>query len=138
MWSVLGSGTSLCRSKFALGRHGLELPLGVGCAVVCRMNLELKTRGFDWLRLMSLLDGISFLVLLGIAMPLKYLMGWWQAVRLVGSLHGLFFVALCGLLVCSLVRGWLPFKWAALTFGCAFIPFAPFFLDRRLRAFNRS
>lgn len=38
-------------------------------------------------------EGISYLVLLGVAMPLKYFFDIPQAVRLVGSLHGFLFVA---------------------------------------------
>lgn len=38
-------------------------------------------------------EGYSFLILLFIAMPLKYLAGYPLAVRLVGSLHGIFFIA---------------------------------------------
>ncbi|QLH47093.1 MAG: DUF3817 domain-containing protein [Bacteroidota bacterium] len=37
-------------------------------------------------------EGISFLILLLIAMPLKYIWNWPQAVRMVGSLHGILFV----------------------------------------------
>jgi len=40
------------------------------------------------LRLFSLLDGISYIVLLGIAMPLKYLADKPLAVRVTGSVHG--------------------------------------------------
>ena len=44
------------------------------------------------LRLVALLEGSSFLVLLFIAMPLKYLADQPLAVRIVGSIHGLLFV----------------------------------------------
>ena len=43
------------------------------------------------LRVVGFWEGISFLVLLGIAMPLKYLAGWPDAVRVVGMAHGVFF-----------------------------------------------
>lgn len=97
------------------------------------MSLHPSSRAIDRLRLASLLDGSSFLVLLGIAMPLKYLAGAPLAVRLVGSLHGLFFVALC---VCLLEVWWrrkLSLLGCAGVFLCALVPFAPFFLDRSLR-----
>ena len=44
------------------------------------------------LRLIAFLEGLSLLVLLGIAMPLKYLAGQPAAVRYVGMTHGLLFV----------------------------------------------
>ena len=61
------------------------------------MNLQfdLRNNSIDRLRLASILDGISYLILLGIAMPLKYLAGMWMAVRMVGSIHGGLFLALC-------------------------------------------
>lgn len=38
-------------------------------------------------------EAMSLIVLLGIAMPLKYVYGYPLAVRVVGSLHGLLFMA---------------------------------------------
>ena len=59
------------------------------------------------LRLVALLEGTSFLVLLFVAMPLKYLAGLPLAVRIVGSLHGLLFLMfLAALLRAGSQRGW--------------------------------
>lgn len=44
------------------------------------------------LRLVGLLEGVSFLVLLGIAMPLKHFAGRPEAVRVVGMAHGVLFI----------------------------------------------
>ncbi|HST58697.1 MAG TPA: DUF3817 domain-containing protein, partial [Longimicrobium sp.] len=44
------------------------------------------------LRVVGILEGASFLLLLGVAMPLKYLAGQPEMVRVVGSAHGLLFV----------------------------------------------
>ena len=44
------------------------------------------------LRFIGLWEGVSFLVLLIIAMPLKYLAGWPDAVRVVGMAHGILFL----------------------------------------------
>lgn len=98
------------------------------------MSLDLRSSNIDRLRLSSLLDGVSYLILLGIAMPLKYMADMPMAVRIVGSLHGLFFLALCLFLLIALVRKQLSFGWCVVVFVCALIPFAPFFLDRKLRA----
>jgi len=86
------------------------------------------------LRLASILDGISYLVLLGIAMPLKYLADLPLAVRVVGSFHGLLFLLLCACLLETFARKRLSFGWCLVVFACALFPFAPFLLDRRLRA----
>lgn len=85
------------------------------------------------LRTLSLVEGISFLVLVGIAMPLKYWAGLPLAVRIAGSLHGALFVLFCiALLWASLAARW-PMSRAALVFAAALVPFAPLWLDRHLR-----
>lgn len=98
------------------------------------MALELSSSLIDRLRLSSILDGISYLVLLGIAMPLKYLADLPMAVRIVGSLHGGLFLLLCWFLLESLLRRRLSFGWCVIVFLCALVPFAPFLLDWKLRA----
>ena len=90
------------------------------------------------LRIASLLDGISYLILLFIAMPLKYLAGLPIAVKIVGSIHGALFVGLCFALLIALRRKKLTFVWSVVTFLCALVPFAPFLLDRKLRTFGRD
>jgi len=50
------------------------------------------------LRLLAILEGISFLVLLGVAMPMKYLLDIPAAVKLVGWVHGILFMLFCGAL----------------------------------------
>ncbi len=97
------------------------------------MPLNLKTSLIDRLRLSSILDGISYLVLLGIAMPLKYMADMPMAVRVVGSIHGFLFVALCLFLLIALTTRRLSFGWCVVVFLCSLIPFAPFLLDRFLK-----
>ena len=59
------------------------------------------------LRLVGILEGISFLVLLGIAMPLKYLAGQPEAVKVVGWAHGALFVLYVGAVMqAALAHGW--------------------------------
>ena len=48
---------------------------------------------FSLFRKVAIAEGISFFVLLSIAMPLKYLADMPMAVTIVGSLHGVLFVA---------------------------------------------
>jgi len=98
------------------------------------MSLDLRSNSIDRLRLVSILDGISYLVLLGIAMPLKYLADEPLAVRIVGMAHGVLFLGLCACLLDVLVRKRLSFPWCVVVFLCALFPFAPFFLDRKLKA----
>lgn len=44
-------------------------------------------------RLINKIEGYSFLILLFIAMPLKYMMGYPVATKIVGMLHGVLFIA---------------------------------------------
>ena len=46
-----------------------------------------------WFRRIAFAEGVSFLVLLGIAMPLKYFANMPKAVSVVGMIHGILFVA---------------------------------------------
>tara|TARA_R110002096_G_scaffold4501_18_gene21168 strand:- start:3038 stop:3367 length:330 start_codon:yes stop_codon:yes gene_type:complete len=101
------------------------------------MQLDLKQSLMDRLRLASLADGVSYLVLLGIAMPLKYLADIPMAVRIVGSLHGFLFLALCWFLLLVLIRRQLSFGWCVLVFLGALIPFVPFYLETKLRLKSR-
>ena len=84
-------------------------------------------------RLASILDGVSYLVLLGIAMPLKYFADMPMAVTIVGSIHGGLFLALCLCLLLALIDKTLSFGWCVIVFLCALVPLAPFVLDRKLK-----
>ncbi|QDA59502.1 DUF3817 domain-containing protein [Hymenobacter jejuensis] len=84
------------------------------------------------LRIIGFLEGLSFLTLLGIAMPLKYLAGQPQAVRIVGMAHGLLFVLYVVLVIqASIEYGW-HFRKALLAFFASVIPFGTFWADKNL------
>lgn len=85
------------------------------------------------LRLVGLLEGASFLLLLGVAMPLKYLAGMPEAVRVVGLVHGVLFMLFVLVLAQTAgALGWRPRK-VVVAFVAAVLPFGPFVLDSRLR-----
>ena len=85
-----------------------------------------------FLRRVAFAEGVSFLVLLGVAMPLKYLAGQPLAVKVVGWAHGVLFIVFC----IALARVWLVAKWpvprCAVIFIAALLPFGPFVADRRM------
>jgi integral membrane protein len=85
------------------------------------------------LRAIGMTEAASFLLLLGVAMPMKYLLGMPLAVRIVGMLHGVLFIAFC----VALVMAWRDRKWEydrpIGLFVAAFIPFGPFLMDRGLK-----
>lgn len=85
------------------------------------------------LRLLGILEGISFLVLLGVAMPLKYLAGLPQMVRVVGMVHGLLFLLFVGAVAyVAFTMRW-PLKRVAGALVASVVPFGPFVLDAHLR-----
>jgi integral membrane protein len=90
------------------------------------------------LRTIAMLEGISFLLLLGIAMPLKYLLHMPIAVRIMGSIHGALFVTFCiALLRAKKAANW-PITRAALIFVAALLPFGPFVIDPRLKKWESA
>lgn len=85
-----------------------------------------------FLRKVGHAEAISFLLLLGIAMPLKYLAGQPLAVKVIGWAHGILFVAFgLALLYTMLVAKWSIVR-SAVVFISAFVPCGPFLLDRRM------
>lgn len=86
------------------------------------------------LRVTACCEGLSYLVLLFVAMPLKYLAHLPLAVRIVGSLHGFLFVALALLVLGGMIRHGRPFTWGLRIAIASILPFGTFFLDARLRA----
>ncbi|MBF0657542.1 DUF3817 domain-containing protein [Psychrobacter sp. NG25] len=82
---------------------------------------------------MGYLEGTSFLLLLGIAMPLKYMLGMPEAVSYVGPLHGILFVAYIIVLIITASKIKIPL-WA-LPVGVlgSFLPLGPFIFDYVLK-----
>ena len=85
------------------------------------------------LRLVALLEGTSFVVLLFIAMPLKYLADLPLAVRIAGSVHGvLFLMFIAALYRAGSERDWPLRRWL-IAFVSSVVPFGTFMFDRSLR-----
>ncbi len=90
--------------------------------------MELTIKQFKWV---STLEGLSFLLLLGIAMPLKYVWGLPEAVKVIGMAHGILFI------LYIMGAYWMKEKlqWNTVTFMvvlfCAILPFGPFYAERK-------
>lgn len=84
-------------------------------------------------RLMGFLEGLSLLVLLFIAMPLKYLAGFPEVVTFVGTLHGLLFIMYLITIAYVTFKVRWSFIWITSAFAVAFIPFGNLVLDAKLR-----
>lgn len=90
------------------------------------------------LRLLSICEGMSTLVLFGVAMPLKYFGGLPMAVTIVGSLHGFLFVCLVAMFLLAVRRVPIFVGLALSGIVAAFFPFGPFIVDRRLARIEGS
>ena len=86
------------------------------------------------LRWMSVVDAVTYVLLVGVAMPLKYAAGFPQAVTAVGMVHGVVWMLFMALLVrARFEAGWPNARLWLL--GCAaLVPVAPLLLDRRVRS----
>ena len=85
------------------------------------------------LRLLGNIEGISYLLLLGIAMPLKYFFGFPMAVKIVGMAHGVLFIAYCLLLALQMKANKWNLLFGIYLFVATLIPFGTFVTDRKLR-----
>jgi integral membrane protein len=87
-------------------------------------------------RLTALAEAISYLLLLGIAMPLKYVWGQPLAVKIVGGIHGALFIVFCLTLALAMRAGRWSLIRAAGLFLASLVPLLPFWLDARLRTWE--
>lgn len=85
------------------------------------------------LRTAGLLDGISLLLLLSVAMPLKYVWGIDHAVTIMGSIHGGIFVLYGLAILFAALRVQWSLLWPLAAFVAAFIPLGNFVLDWQLK-----
>ena len=86
-----------------------------------------------WLRKAGIAEGISFLTLLCIAMPLKYFLHQPIAVKIFGWAHGILFVTFLSLAWEVKTDRNKSLKWFATAFLAAIIPTGTFFLDKKLK-----
>lgn len=83
------------------------------------------------LKIIALLEGISFLVLLFIAMPLKYFADMPWMTKQVGMAHGLLFVLYVILVIeVKMVMDW-SFRKTAIALGASLVPFGTFYINEK-------
>lgn len=82
-------------------------------------------------------EGWSYLILLFIAMPMKYMLDMPLAVRIVGSAHGLLFVAYVILLGLIHLQLKLQIVKTIILFVLSLIPFGTFYLNRFLPEYSK-
>ncbi|WP_100012395.1 DUF3817 domain-containing protein [Lentibacillus sediminis] len=90
-------------------------------------------RAFGQFRVMGLIEGASLIILVFIAMPLKYMWNIPEAVSIVGAVHGgLFLLYLLFIVYAQIVVRW-PFRFSIGAFLAAFVQFGNLILDYRLK-----
>ena len=90
-----------------------------------------STRAFSWFRKVAMAEGTSFLVLLFIAMPLKYFADEPMPVKIVGYAHGFLFVAFMLLAFVVKFRFNRTWGWGVKAFVASIIPFGTFLMEKQ-------
>jgi len=83
-------------------------------------------------RMTALAEGSSFLLLLFVAMPMKYLMGMPRVVTVVGAIHGILFLAYVAQLAMLRTTHQWDNKFSFYAFLASLLPFGPFLFDKHL------
>jgi integral membrane protein len=97
-----------------------------------------KQRAIHFLRILALIEGVSFLLLLFVGMPLKYGLAMPLGVKVLGWIHGVLFAGFClGLVLATLLAGW-RMRRGLLLLTAALLPFGPFFVDGRFPRYLRE
>jgi len=82
-------------------------------------------------KLVSTLEALSFLLLLGIAMPLKYIWDSPEMVRSVGMVHGVLFILyIIGAYFIKEKLNWSR-QTLFIVMLCSVLPFGPFYAERK-------
>lgn len=90
------------------------------------------TTSLGRLRVIGWWEGVSFLLLLGVAMPLKYFAGWPLAVRVVGLAHGvLFLLYVWAAIQTALERSW-PARRTVAVLIASVLPAGPFVIEAKI------
>ncbi len=85
------------------------------------------------LRIIGFIEGVSFLVLLLIAMPLKYYLDLPMVVKITGWIHGVLFILyIVAVLMAIKAMAWNWF-YVLVALGASLIPIGTFVLDKSLR-----
>ncbi len=85
------------------------------------------------LRLTGFAEGVSYVILLFIAIPLKYFAGLPEVVKYTGWIHGVLFILYVAALFQIRVNYPWSFKKLMLSFAASLVPFGTFMMDKQWR-----
>lgn len=90
--------------------------------------MQVQIKLFRWI---STLEAVSFLLLLLVAMPLKYIWGMPEMVEVVGMAHGILFITyVFGAYWMYEKLNW-SFKMLLIAILCSVLPLGPFYVERK-------
>ena len=92
----------------------------------------MNDKSLNRFRKVAIWEGISFILLVFVAMPIKYGLGMPQFVRVIGMAHGILFIAYVILLIQVAMEYDWSGKKSALGFIASLLPFGTFIFDRKL------
>jgi len=96
----------------------------------------MKKTSLEKFRLINFIEGMSFILLVFVAMPLKYIKGIAIATKIMGMTHGILFIIflLLGL------KAWVAVKWSFMQtiifFIASLIPFGTFFTKNKIKTYE--
>jgi integral membrane protein len=94
---------------------------------------ELLKSSLGIFRIIGFLEGMSFILLMFIAMPLKYLLNQPLAVEIIGMLHGVLFVVFVFFaLYLTYIKRWNILKITAPLLLSSILPFGTFVADKKI------
>jgi integral membrane protein len=83
-------------------------------------------------RIIAFVEGVSFLIILFVTMPLKYMYAMPEPNKIFGMVHGVLFI----LYVLAIVQSKIEYNWSikklALAFLASIVPFGTFWADKKL------
>jgi len=86
--------------------------------------------------IINTVEGYSYLLLLFVAMPMKYIMGIALATKIVGMIHGVLFI----LFIYLLIAAWEDAKWpiskTIIFFVASLIPFGTFYTKNKIKSYE--
>ncbi|MDQ8143360.1 MULTISPECIES: DUF3817 domain-containing protein [Chryseobacterium] len=81
----------------------------------------------------AIIEGISYLILLFIAMPIKYILDISEPVKYFGWIHGILFLFYMAILIITSLKYRWSIKRIIIYIVGSVLPFVPFILDKNLK-----
>ena len=96
----------------------------------------MKNKNVEYFGIINSIEGYSYLLLLFIAMPIKYILGFSIAVKIAGMLHGILFI----IFLLLGFKAWVAVKWSFMQtiifFIASLIPFGTFFTKNKIKTYE--